>query len=82
MMIKKIWAASFSPTGGTEHIVSLLAEEMGKCLKLPVHKIFFTLPDERKKELHIYGGRSADPRDAGVCRTDSKQNPPRCGPEF
>ena len=48
-MIKKIWAASFSPTGGTEHIVSLLAEEMGKCLKLPVHKIFFTLPDERKK---------------------------------
>ena len=49
MMIKKIWAASFSPTGGTEHIVSLLAEEMGKCLKLPVHKISFTLPDERKK---------------------------------
>lgn len=48
-MIKKIWAASFSPTGGTEHIVSLLAEEMGKCLKLPVHKISFTLPDERKK---------------------------------
>ena len=27
MKIKKIWAASFSPTGGTEHIVSLLAEE-------------------------------------------------------
>lgn len=49
MMIKKIWAASFSPTGGTEHIVSLLAEEMGKCLKLPVHKISFTLSDERKK---------------------------------
>lgn len=49
MMKKKIWAASFSPTGGTEHIVSLLAEEMGKCLKLPVHKISFTLPDERKK---------------------------------
>ena len=49
MMIKKIWAASFSPTGGTEHIVNLLAEEMGKCLKLPVHKISFTLPDERKK---------------------------------
>ena len=49
MIIKKIWAASCSPTGGTEHIVSLLAEEMGKCLKLPVHKISFTLPDERKK---------------------------------
>ena len=79
MMIKKIWAASFSPTGGTEHIVSLLAEEMGKCLKLPVHKISFTLPDERKKSCTF---TEADPRDAGVCRTDSKQNPPRCGPEF
>lgn len=49
MKIKRIWAASFSPTGGTKHIVSLLAEEMGKCLVLPVHRISFTLPDERKK---------------------------------
>lgn len=49
MKIKKIWAAAFSPTGGTEHVVSLLAEEIGKYLELPVHKISFTLPDERKK---------------------------------
>ena len=49
MKIKRIRAASFSPTGGTKHIVNLLAEEMGKCLALPVHRISFTLPDERKK---------------------------------
>ena len=55
MEIKKIWAAAFSPTGGTEHVVSLLAEEMGKCLGLPVHRISFTLPEERKKKYTFTG---------------------------
>ena len=49
MKIKKIWAASFSPTGGTERIVSLLAEELGERLRIPVEKIAYTLPAEREK---------------------------------
>lgn len=49
MKVKRIWAAAFSPTGGTEHVVGLLAEEMGRCLRLPVYKISFTLPKEREK---------------------------------
>ena len=55
MKIKKIWAASFSPTGGTERIVSLLAEELGERLRIPVEKIAYTLPAEREK-MYTFAG--------------------------
>lgn len=55
MKIKKIWAASFSPTGGTERIVSLLAEELGERLRIPVEKIAYTLPAEREKMYSFAG---------------------------
>ena len=49
MMIRKIWAVSFSPTGGTSRIVRLLADEMGERLHIPVEEIAYTLPAEREK---------------------------------
>lgn len=49
MGIKKIWAISFSPTGGTKHIVQIIAEKIGEQLHLPVETVSFTLPQERKK---------------------------------
>lgn len=55
MKIKKIWAASFSPTGGTERIVSLLAEELSERLRIPVEKIAYTLPTEREK-MYTFAG--------------------------
>ena len=48
-MIRKIWAVSFSPTGGTSRIVRLLADEMGERLHIPVEEIAYTLPAEREK---------------------------------
>lgn len=49
MNIKRIWAVSFSPTGGTSYIVQMIAKKIGEQLQLPVKTVSFTLPEERKQ---------------------------------
>lgn len=49
-MINKVWAVYFSPTGGTKQNVTLVAEELGRILGLPVSTLDFTLPDSRSEK--------------------------------
>lgn len=50
MKIEKIWAACFSPTGGTKTIVQLLAGELADRLQIPMCTIDFTDPGARQEE--------------------------------
>lgn len=56
MEIKRICALYFSPTGGTEKIIRIAAEELGQRLNLTPEFISFTKPLERQEEYHF--GRS------------------------
>ena len=53
MNIKRVWAAYFSPTGGTKRIVRLLADTVAEQLDLPVSEIDMTLPPKRT-EVHMF----------------------------
>ena len=41
------------PTGGTEKIVSSIADTLSRLLELPVHSIDFTYLENRQKEYHF-----------------------------
>jgi len=49
MEIKRIWAAYFSPAGGTEDVVLTAANAAAEELALPVCKLDFTLPSARQE---------------------------------
>lgn len=53
MEFRTIYTISFSPTGSTEKIVSLVGSELSAALSLPVEKIGFTRPAERENE-HLF----------------------------
>ena len=69
MEIKKITAASFSPTGNTEKLARAMADALGEASGLPVHTIDFTRPQARERSyafaqdelliigLPVYAGR-------------------------
>lgn len=51
MVLRQIYALYFSPTGGTEKIVSSIADTLSRLLELPVHSIDFTCLENRQKEI-------------------------------
>ena len=53
MVLRQIYALYFSPTGGTEKIVSSIADTLSRLLELPVHSIDFTCLENRQKEYHF-----------------------------
>ena len=53
MVLRQIYALYFSPTGGTEKIVSSIADTLSRLLELPVHSIDFTYLENRQKEYHF-----------------------------
>ncbi len=55
MDIHNIYSISFSPTGGTRTVVTLLAESLGRALDLPCEEIDFTPPEARTREYHFVG---------------------------
>ena len=50
MNSKKVWAVYFSPTGGTEKVVTTMAKELAEQLALPYAVFDFTLPKAREEE--------------------------------
>ena len=55
MKMEKVWAVYWSATGTTEKVVSTMAEEASKRLRLPLEKIDFTLPCMREKVFSFQG---------------------------
>ena len=53
MVLRQIYALYFSPTGGTEKIVSSIADTLSRSLELPVHLVDFTYLENRQKEYHF-----------------------------
>ena len=49
-MVKKIWAVSFSPAGGTKQVTEGIAKRIGESLGLPVECVDFTLPGARERD--------------------------------
>lgn len=49
-MVKKIWAVSFSPAGGTKQVTEGIAKRIGESLRLPVECVDFTLPGARERD--------------------------------
>ena len=48
MNLKKVWAMYFSPTGGTEKVVTTVAKTIAKKMNLPYDTYDFTLPQHRE----------------------------------
>lgn len=53
MDMKRMIVLYFSPTGGTEKIARVVAEELGRRLGLEPEYISFTRPGEREREYHF-----------------------------
>lgn len=54
MIINKVWAVYFSPTGTTKKITECIAAEIGKKLHKEIGTVDFTLPDMRISD-QVYG---------------------------